>query len=208
MAGRITEWELISRPRGTDHYVYHGVGTLTRVAGMMTTQLNRLYTHGSPQDRTEVEVLRRELSRRIPAFRSGQQRDAWFPTGAGREFCLGRHLPQVYALVDLRPPEEEGQPLAPEAHIKWFTRLSHDGWCHWTYVWETGRFHHNPYIFDGLHGDVPDVELVPLTLTEFRSRLARHDRKTITKAFTWASTPLERCAPELLLDGPLPRPRI
>ncbi|WP_432557879.1 hypothetical protein [Granulicoccus sp. GXG6511] len=208
MADRIIDWDLISRPVATRQFVHHGVGTLTRMAALMSGQLDRLATHGASEDGAAVDRTRQELARKVTAFRAGQERDAWHPVVAGREFCLARHLPQVYAVIDRRAPAERGDPVPADARINWFARLTHDGWCHWTYVWETGRFHYNEHLFDGLHGAEPHLELVPLTLTEFRSRLARHDRKTVTGAFVWASATVERCAPELLLDGPLPTPRI
>lgn len=203
----MSEWDLISRPVGTLHFVYHGVGTLTRLAGLMNTQLDRL-AYTQPHDHAAIDELRRQLARRVVDFRSGDARDAWCPVVAGREFCLARHDPTLYAVIEERSPGERGQPLSSDTEVYWFTRITHDGWHHWSYLWETGRFHHNPSLWHGLRGADADLEMVPISLTEFRSRLARHPRRPSSEALTWASATVERCAPELLLDGPLPSPRM
>ncbi|MDO5683285.1 MAG: hypothetical protein Q4G46_10710 [Propionibacteriaceae bacterium] len=203
----MTDWDLLSRPVGTQQFVYHGVGTLTRVSGLMNDQLDRLVTHADPTHRAAIERVRGELGRRVTAFRSGKQTAAWCPDVAGKEFCLARHVPTLFAVIERRSESEHDQPVPPDMPVNWFTRVTHDGWQFWTYVWETGRFHLNPHVFNGLYGDEARLEMVPITLTEFRSRLARGQQDTLKAAFGWASAPVDRCAPELLLDGPLPAPR-
>lgn len=192
-----TRWDLLTRPvPGTD-FTHHGVDTLTEMAGRMRGLLRELST---------PEVVASAL-RHLDDFVAGVQQggaQSYVPVIDDVEYCLAMHAPRLYAVIDARRGTARGKPIEPGTRIAWYARVTHDGWYHWVYVPETGRFHLHPTLWEGLYGDEDHMELVPASVHDFRAALAAGAVTSIRQALTWASVAVEDCAPELLWDGPLP----